>query len=85
MPLTNAEAQEIVRQLGRTGQTRGMRTLPRMRAVHPDYGGGYEIEQIPVCECKIDPQPFAADGRSKDCRRGLAGGVCGNCGGAIPE
>lgn len=82
--LTDKEAQEIVKQLGRTAQARGMRTLPRPRLVAPDYGGGFVIEQIDICRCKIDPQPFDPDGRGKDCRRGPAGGVCGNCGGA-PE
>lgn len=85
MALTALEAMEIAKQLGRTGQDRGMRTLPRMRAVHPDYGGGFAVEQIPICQCRTDLSPFDEKGRGNNCRRGPAGGVCGNCGGAIPE
>lgn len=85
MGMTDREAQETVRQLSHTAQDRGMRTLPRQRRVAPEYGGGFAVDTIPICQCKIDPQPFDATGRGKDCRRGPAGGVCGNCGGAIPE
>ncbi len=70
MALTDKEALEITRQLSHTAQDRGMKTLPRMRRVAPEYGGGLAIEQLPLCEC--------------DGRRGPATGVCGNCGGAIP-
>jgi hypothetical protein len=85
MPLTHQEAQEITRQLGRTAQASGMHTLPRQRAIHPDYGGGFVIEQVARCLCRIEAEPFDAAGAGKNCRRGPAGGVCGNCGGAIPE
>lgn len=70
MNLTGKEAQEIARQLSWTARARGMNTLPRPRKVAPDYGGGFIVEQIPICECQD--------------RRGPHEGVCGNCGGAIP-
>lgn len=70
MPLTDKEAQELVRQQSQMARDRGMRTLPRPRLVHPDYGGGFVLEMTPICVCAG--------------RRGPPDGVCGNCGGAIP-
>lgn len=36
---------------------------------------------LPICRCPLTPWTPA----SRDYRRGPAGGVCGNCGGAIPS